>query len=559
MRKFLYLFFILTLVMGFISADWIALQRDAKGKAPQICVLVCDENHAVVEVTLPGFFCDQARDELKRLHIPGSVPCESVGKSALPVISGLLQIPSNTTSVKIADYRVLSTKEYQGIRAYPFQTPTTDDKPKAAFVQNQAHYRSGEIYPVNCLTLEKPANWRNRRIVSFRLTPMQVKPAAGLLKVHGKVQFTLRFEKGRNDFLATSSSRIFEKMQQNLIINYRAERVDSADAKKYLVIAKDSLVEAIKPLVDYRAAQGFKVEVAKLSEVGTTPQNIKDYIVAAYKKGLDYVLLVGDPADLPIYKWGDNPSDYWYACANGSDMYADVAIGRICAVNAGEVKVYIEKIMAYEAYDSNGDDWAVKALLTSHLEYAPGKYHGCVEETRKEQYKYKLNFKVRHGYDGNTNAQILAEIEEGCGIVAYRGHGSTTAWTGWNKLGEYLNTTQVKKLNNDKYPVIFSIACSNAQLDSSTTTLAETYLKHSFGGACAFLGATRPSYTTPNHNFYKYLFVSAFNEGIVNIGNVSNAANAKLLKQYGESSYATTNVKMYLWLGDPAMRLHIVK
>lgn len=557
MSKYLLLLTALALIIAPLWAEWVPVNRGEEGSAPDIQVVVADDNHAVVEVSLTGFYRDADATALWKLAIPAAATIEELGKSALPVVTGILAVPADTVKVNISDYQVLESTELQGMQVYPFQTPTTDDD-NASFCKDDEHYRSAELFPSSCLTMEETGIWRNHKVAAFRLVPMQARPAEGLLVIHGKVRFVLQYEKGRADTLSAVSTEAFENMYQKIILNYTPSEVSRAKGR-YVIIAEDSLASSIQKLADWRKGQGYEVGVTTLGKVGNTAQNVKDYLVQEYAKGLTYVLLVGDPAKMPLYNWGNRfPGDCWYSCLAGDDLYADVAIGRICANNAAEVNVYIDKIMAYESHQTTGNDWAVKAILVSHEQDAPGKYEGCLEELRKKTYSYKVSFQTRYGsQSSSTNSTVKNDIDAGVGTVTYRGHGSTNSWSGWN--GTDFSTSNMKSLNNSVYPVFYSIACYNSQLDSSQETLAEACVKHPNGGGCAFLGATRPSYTIPNHDFCKFLFEASHIKGIANIGDVSNYANMELLKKYGVSSYAADNVKMYLWLGDPATGLHLTK
>lgn len=559
----------LFIVLGFIIflacplwADWVSLTRDAApGSEPQIQIVVEDDVHSIVEVTLSGFYRDgDSRTNLWRLRVPGNATTEELGRSALPIVTGMLALPADVTRVRIAHFESIASQEFSGCQVYPFQTPTTDDEQEEpAFIQEEGHYRSQELYPNAPLTVEDIAVWRNQKVVAFRLVPIQTRPASGVLLVHSRVRFTLEYIRERGESLPqVPALESFEAMYQKLLLNYRPSRA-ARTPEKYLVIAQDDLVSAIQPLVDWRKGQNFQTELVKLSTVGTTPEKIKEYVSQKYSQGLAYLLLVGDPKDLPLYNWDSRyPSDYWYSCLAGNDLYADICVGRICAITAAEVETSVRKIKAYESNTRTGNDWTSKALLVSHKEGSPGKYEGCLEELRQVSYPYKVSFSTRYGSQASsTNAAIQEEILAGYAIVTYRGHGSETTWSGWN--GTNFTTSNMRSLSNTVYPVFFSIACLNAALQNSAETLSEACVKTPQGGGSAFLGATQPSYTTQNHDFCKLLFVGAYTQGISRIGMVSNYANVELLKKYNNSTYAAANVKMYLWLGDPALNLYINK
>lgn len=542
-----------------LFADWVSLQRDAQeGAQPLVEVIVSDDNHAVLEVTLPGFFQEQdTRSNDFHISMPNCATTEKVGCSALPVVSGLLALPANTAEVNIADYQVLSSEEFNGTTVHPFQKPLTEEETAGPAVRNADHYATADSFPSECLSLGNVAIWRNNKIVRFSLVPMQVNPASATMSVHTKVRFSVNYVQGRTGVTAVSTTNEFESMYKSMILNYQPSQ-QVRHGGSYLVITDDKLASAIQPFVDWKQGRGYDVKLVKMGKAGKTAQDIKNFISNEYRSDLAYVMLVGDPDTLPVHMWdGRYPSDYWYGCLEGNDLYADIAVGRICAKNATEVQYYIDKMKAYEAHKSNGNDWATKVMIASHKQNAPGKYEGCVEQVVNKTYKNKVKFNTRHGSNhSNTNAKVSADINEGRGIVAYRGHGNTSVWSHWN--GTNYSNNDLLDLQNTQYPVFLSIACYNSKIDSKLKTFAEACMNQPHGGS-AFLGASRPSYTTPNHDFCKQLFIGVYDNGIKSVGCLSNFANVELLKKYGQTSYASANVKMYLWLGDPSLKLHIVK
>jgi len=205
-----------------------------------------------------------------------------------------------------------------------------------------------------------------------------------------------------------------------------------------------------------------------------------------------------------------------------------------------------------------------RVLLVAHAQDAPGKYQGCKESIRTASYSNPFIFETAYGAptskggDASTNADVKAAIDSGVGIVNYRGHGSYTYWgSDWNSAGQEYGTTDAHALNNgDMTPVILSVACANAALDQSGECLAEAFIKDD-DSAVAFLGATRPSWTEPNHDFDRYLFDAIGNEEIRDLGWIVNDAKVEVIAKYGASSYEMDNVKMYLCLGDPALEVMV--
>jgi len=83
---------------------------------------------------------------------------------------------------------------------------------------------------------------------------------------------------------------------------------------KYLIITHDNFYNDIQPLAQWKHKKGMRTKVVKLSEIGATSNQIRDYITYAYNNWPvqpEFVLLVGQPDLLP---WGQTYpySDYPY-------------------------------------------------------------------------------------------------------------------------------------------------------------------------------------------------------------------------------------------------------
>ena len=300
-------------------------------------------------------------------------------------------------------------------------------------------------------------------------------------------------------------SPIWEKIYKNKILNFDSlnfekeskslRKIGTAnDDYEYLIICNDKFIPKIKPLACWKTRKGIRTKIDSLSVVGITETDIKNHITNEYKdNNIEYVLLVGDEADLMMTSTG--PGDYWYSNLSG-DIKPEIAIGRISAANLNETEHIVSKIMTY-GLDPPLTDWLKKSLLVAHKEGAPGKYQGCKEEIRTySNYSPQLTFataygaSVLNGGDEATNTDVTSSIDVGIGIVNYRGHGSYDSWLSWNILNKSYTTSDARGLTNGyKTPIVFSIACSNSQLDSPSECLAEAFTKADYG-TTEFLGAT---------------------------------------------------------------------
>jgi hypothetical protein len=323
-------------------------------------------------------------------------------------------------------------------------------------------------------------------------------------------------------------------------------------ATDYLIVADDDFINSssLNNLVAYHTSQGMTVEVKGANSLNNSANDIKDYIELLYSSNeLDYVLLVGDLPAIPhkADAYSSVDSDSWYSWIEGE--VGDIGLGRLPATDQGELDDMVMKTLNFHNITVPGE-WRKKSVLVAHRENAPGKYEGCSDEIY--EYNYQLEAPTMdklYGSKGATNDQVTDAINEGRIVVNYRGHGSRTAWTGWN--GSSYSTSHVTGLENgQKTPVVFSICCTNGDMSSSSHCFAEAFICQD-QGAVAILAANKPSYTTVNHTYDKALYRAIWDEGIEAYGDVRNYADGEI----GTSSSAKSNSAMYITFGDPTINV----
>lgn len=573
----------------------------------EVLILSSDAEGTVVDFLVRGLRVEETEEEgeaFQILTISGRATTSEVGRPQLPVIKETIAVPEGA-SVRAAVLES-SYMAYSGYKVYPFQPPEVDwevSDEDHAFVIDEEFYSQDVFRPEQLVEVGAAGTWRDLEVVDLQVNPIIFNPAAGELRVYDHIRVRLDCEGGTLAKKAVEPK--FAKMYQDVILNYDSLDItvkepessekelpligevgidgpgQPSDLVKYLSIRHDGQTSSgsIKPLLDWHDQKGLPY-VSYYFTSSSTPSatDVKNVIAGVYATHpeLEYVLLVGDIDRLP---WNSNwdpsssfryyfpemtlPSDYWYGCVAGSDLYPELAVGRISANNDAEVAQQVNKILAYEGNPPAGD-WVEKVLLVAHAQDAPGKYQGCKEAIRTASYANPFIFETAYGAlpskggDAATNADVKAAIDSGAGLVNYRGHGYYTYWgADWNSAGQEYRTTDAHALNNgDMTPIIFSVACANAALDQSGECLAEAFVKDD-DSAVAFLGATRPTWTEPNHDFDIYLFDAIGNEEILDLGWILNDAKVEVIAKYGTSSYATDNVKMYLCLGDPALEVRV--
>jgi hypothetical protein len=96
-----------------------------------------------------------------------------------------------------------------------------------------------------------------------------------------------------------------------LLTLYIAASAQEAGAR-YLIITHDNFYNAIQPLAQWKHRKGMRTKVVKLSQIGSSTSQIKNYIESAYDTWQippEFLLLVGAPNYLP---WGSSYSDNYY-------------------------------------------------------------------------------------------------------------------------------------------------------------------------------------------------------------------------------------------------------
>ncbi len=515
----------------------------------------------------------------QRLEVKNAGRVPEVGRPVVPIFNPMLAVPPTTDRawVKRIDVDPKDRESIVGLTLVPFQEPQLEDDPPTDLDKDDGFYQRDTWYPGQALN-EQPlmvGTWRNYRVIRGTMAPIQYNPKLRQLRIIKRFVVTVGYSVDPTlaDETAKTGKDTFSSSYDRSIANYHnvadsgEESTTPKTKVRYLAIVADALLPAVQPLIDAKETAGLGTAVVKLSsllgedEFVPKPEKVKQTIRDYYdQEQIEYVLLVGDVRDLPMYSWDGKPSDVWYGCLKGDDPLPEVFVGRLSGKTPAEISAQVTKIASHEALlgDNLADEaqpWQKRILLVNHREEAPGKYTANSEAVRKRRYRASaVEFVTAYGADGATNEEVKAQINTGVGVLAYRGHGSKDTWASWN--GEDFGVSQVEELENDgKLPIVLSIACWNLGVQSSRKTLGEAFVQRDGAGAVAFLGATRPSYTKQNDDFNRYLFTGLLDSRVSEIGQLLVQASAKLYAQYGDDRAALANLRMYAWLGDPALRI----
>jgi PKD repeat protein len=581
MKRIILFASLLTVLTFFASAQksWVGFTSDNPGQ-PQVQILEQNNSKVVLDISVTGMFVTEIVQEnvaYSRLELTGDRTTKDIGKPELPMISEVIGIPNNQlVRVNIIEKETVKLENYL---VYPFQTPTTDNPggQNKSFVIDRKFYSMPNTYPVNQVYMDNPGIWRDVKIAGLHVVPFSYNTTSKELEVITHLKVEIEFYGNDPTFTFNPDKQVspkFYKMYQGTIANfgslgYTMNLLSNNDIK-YLIITNTEALTSIQPLVDWKNQQGFRVEVKTMQAGFNTPQNFKDYITGLYNSDeLEYILMVGDAYpnggngggsnDVPMYWWAPSGedasySDSWYTCMNGpDDHYADIAIGRFVYDNLGELDLQIQKTMDHYFNPDDNSNWAENSILIAHQEEYPGKYTLCCEQIRTFPYSLQIPvFEQAYGGAGYTNTQVVNYVNaNSCGIFNYRGHGSATELWQWCSQGSFTAQHVNQLTNDDRLFVFFDVCCDNMDIVAyNGNCLCESFMKSPVASVAAN-SAIIPSYTIPNHDYDKEMYKAVFEEGIYNIGYVTNFANITVLNVHGD--LGRSNVRTYLWLGDASL------
>ena len=297
-----------------------------------------------------------------------------------------------------------------------------------------------------------------------------------------------------------------------------------------LIIAPQEFVEALKPLSDHKNSTGIATMLISLEHIyqaypGRDEAERVKHCLSLFQTNnyVQYAMLVGDVDKFPVRFtkwWSENdpafhtifvPEDLYYASlfkkdgsfddwnGNQDDYFGEVpvhwvgqsgtgpinpddvnaisclAVGRIPASTEDQVKVYVQKVIAYEN-GAFGSPWTKAALLVAGdwlKDEAPEMLDNVASIDLQGYNVHKLYW--REGFESPTSEKINTYMNppKGVNFVAYIGHGNFNGWSIGNGLlyvnyggGDPNVPGDLDNLkNSDRLPVVFASACDTGDFD----------------------------------------------------------------------------------------------
>ncbi|PKK88500.1 MAG: hypothetical protein CVV64_18525 [Candidatus Wallbacteria bacterium HGW-Wallbacteria-1] len=515
--------FILMLAMVMATAPalagvWVPVDEQARSpRVPSVQVMKSDAASTILEVRVHGYVQDDVTTQdgnLLSVSIPGVSMIMEKGSPEVPKLTAFIQIPNDSdVAVKILD------SEYRDVRLESDIAPSKGHilrnmNPSEVPYTYGDTYADGTWFPTreNLVTVSEPFILRDVRGVRVAVAPFSYNASEKTLRVVTRMRVLLANVVGRTNIKksvrrSNSGSADFNRIYGNLFLNFSSDAsyTQKEEAGGLVILAHDSFMDAVKPLATWKKKAGYKTELVKLSDVGSTTDDIKAFIADRYKNGAVFFILVGDSPQIPTLKgkYERAASDPAYTKIEGDDNVPDAFISRLSGLTAADIENQVARIIAYESKPMTGADaeWYGKALGIASGEGSPTDYERCDElHDSLKNYTYTS---AQELYDRSYSnrprpADVIAAVNDGRSLINYIGHGSENSW-----VTSSFSTRDMDKLENGlKLPVIWSVACVNGKFEGTYDCFCEKWMKvgtkeNPKGAACIFGASTNAAWVPP--------------------------------------------------------------
>jgi hypothetical protein len=397
-------------------------------------------------------------------------------------------------------------------------------------------------------------------------------------------------------------------LQQRTFINY----ANTTNQSDYLIISNRLLFDGANggnPIEEYRAYRssavggGYNAKVYTIDDlvdqfgfgIKMHPSSIRNFLrfarnkfaatpksVFLIGKGVNYVSYrgaEGNPASnqtlerlqlVPTFGWP--ASDVLLVTEPGS-VVPVTPIGRLSAINAAEVSLYLKKIKEFESAQATlspkkedrgwmknvvhivgGGDPGLQTRLTSYM----SNYNQIISDTLFGGKVTTFSKSSSDAVQQLSNTQLQNLFEEGITLMTYFGHSSSTTLE--------FNLDNPEGYNNPgKYPMFVGLGCNagnfftfNPLRFQTKETLSEKYVLAPDRGTIGFIASTY-------FGIESYLDIWAlrayqslsYEDYGKTMGEIMNATIKKVFETYSqEDFYARTNCEQTELHGDPAIRLN---
>jgi gingipain R len=517
--------------------------------------------------------------------VHNGVPILNQGAPDIQKLSYAINVPTG----KGATARIVSAdiETYDNYYIAPsLGNITRDQKPSKLTRQKGAAYGQNSFYPAANISLGEVYQVRKEFGQAISIVPFQYNPVTKTLKVYRNIVIEVTFA----DAVQKKSVENAEwtSILQHHFINYDAVASEQSKTRltpipesgNLLIVTKAKNLTTLQPFIKWKKQKGIRTYVLNVDTLtgGSTADNIQLFIKNKYQSlNLSYVLLIGDNTDIaPIHSGSlAGSSDAAFGYVAGNDHYPDLMIGRFSAETVDQLKVQIDRTIAYEKTPMLNQPWYKRAIGVASNEGPGDNNEYDWEHMRNIRTKLisagggytqvsELYDATHGGLDaaGNPTANDLkTALNNGSTLVNYCGHGAY----------DFLVTTgfaiqDVPQLTNDNgaWPLVWGVACVSGDFENQTA-LGEQLLRQKsttgkpLGAIATFFSTINQSWNPPMRaqDAYVDLMTDAANTNQHCIGTLTTTGTMNMNDAYSTDGFDMTDT--WVLFGDPTVKLQTRK
>lgn len=536
-------------------------------------------------ISIENFFSEavEAEGEIyDKLRLNNCGYTSDYGKAELPTISFYVAVP-HEAEVNL-NYETSGYVVLQDYDVYPSQPPKPEtggymDPP---FTKNESFYSTDDYYPSSVVEAGPIMVMRGCRIAMVSVFPFSYNPVTRTLEFYTDISISIDFVGGTGEFIPEKLRSIyFQPLLDAFLINANCversklhnpqgsrEGFSQDDRADLLIVVYDDFYEEILPLAEWRHLTGIETKVVNWSDVGTTAEDLRDYMSDSYDNWElppSFLLIVGDADHVPVNYLYNHPyhytltgTDHWYVALEGDDYLPELHTGRISVEDEDELTTVVNKILDYSKTPYMDEDWFDDVLLAAAEE--SGRYFVYTSE-RLYDFLDPLGYNCNRQYQGTTppgsTQGVIDAINDGVIIANHRDHGAAEndgySYTGWS--APQFDTTNIQDdlSNGEMYPIMYALHCDSGWFDGETDTesgnwesIGEVGIRVENKGFVAVIASTRVSYSGYNDELCVGLYDAMWSEFDPDYPN-GNSANP-----YTTEVYRISQVMNYgkFWMYD---------
>jgi hypothetical protein len=360
----------------------------------------------------------------------------------------------------------------------------------------------------------------------------------------------------------------------------------------YLIITSRRLNgQSIEALADYRrsvAGGSYIVHVVDVEELydeygyglSRHPMAIRNYLSASRLTvpKLQYIFLIGKgreyqdirtPEQLVqarptffIPSFGFPASDNLMVADLGS-VIPRYSVGRLSAINQGEVELYLKKLRDVEGQINQGDqtiadrEW-MKQIMHLGGGVSPGEQSSIRSRLKRMEDSIRtseMGANVVSFYKSSSEPiedsrqqAIFDRINAGTAIITFFGHSSSQTF-------DFSIDDPDNYFNFGRYPYMMSLGCYSGDAFTEARSISERFIFLRDKGAIAFAASKGVGYISALGNWGNILYESM---GNVNYGEGIGDAMRTTIAEFAGTSNFTLGIllEQFALSGDPAYRMH---